>query len=53
MHVPTGITSSSFEGMVSLVLATNEVSFPNDELPLEGKDHTLTIGDLSTSLKIS
>ena len=40
-HVPTGITDSSFEGMVSLVLATNQVSFSNDELPLEGRDHTL------------
>ena len=42
-HVPTGITDSSFEGMVSLVLATNQVSFSNDELPLEGRDHTLAM----------
>ena len=26
-HVPIGITDSSFEDMVSLVLATNQVSF--------------------------
>ena len=32
---------SSFKGMVSLVLATNQVSFSDDELPPEGKDHTL------------
>ena len=29
--------------MVSLVLATNQVSFSNDELPLKGKDHNLAI----------
>ena len=29
--------------MVSLVLATNQVSFSDDELPLEGKDHTLAM----------
>ena len=40
-HVPIGITDSSFKGMVSLVLATNQVSFSNDELPLKGKYHTL------------
>ena len=43
MHIPTGIKNSSFESMVSLVLATNQVSFSNDELPLEGKDHNLAI----------
>ena len=42
-HVPTGITNSFFEGMVSLVLATNQVSFSNDKLPPEGKDHTLVM----------
>ena len=31
MYVPTGITNSSFEGLVSLVLATNQVSFSDDE----------------------
>ena len=40
-HVPTSIADSFFEGMVSLVLATNQVSFSNDELPPEGRDHTL------------
>ena len=35
-HVPTGITDSSFEGMVSLVLATNQVSFLDDEWSPEG-----------------
>ena len=29
--------------MVSLVLATNQVSFSNDELPLVGRDHTLAM----------
>ena len=43
MHVPTGITNSSFEGMLSLVLATNQVSFSNDELPPEGRDYTLAM----------
>ena len=43
MHIPTGITDSFFESMVPLVLATNQVSFLNDELPLEGKDHNLAI----------
>jgi len=41
--VPIGITDSSFEGMVSLVLATNQVSFSDDEWPPEGKDHTLAM----------
>jgi len=27
--------------MVSTVLATNQISFMDDELPLEGRDHTL------------
>ena len=43
MHVPTSITNSSFEGMVSMVFATNQVSFSDDELPLEGRDHTQTL----------
>ena len=42
-HVPTGITNSSFEGMVSLVFATNQVFFFDNELPPEGKDHTLAM----------
>ena len=29
--------------MVSLVLATNQVSFSDDELPLEGRDHILAM----------
>ena len=43
MHVLTRIIDSFFEGMVSLVLATNQVSFSDDEFPLEGKDHTLAM----------
>ena len=39
--VPTGDTESSFEGMVSMVLATNQISFTDEELPLEGRKHTL------------
>ena len=35
-HVTIGITDSSFEGMVSLVLATNQVSFLDDEWSPEG-----------------
>ena len=42
-HVLAGITDSSFEGMVSLVLATNQVSFLDDKLPSEGRDHTLVM----------
>ena len=29
--------------MVSLVLATSQVSFLDEELPLEGRDHTLAM----------
>ena len=42
-HVPTVITDSFFKGMLSLVLATNQVSFLDDELPPEGRDHTLVM----------
>ena len=42
-HVPTSITDSSFKGMVSLVLVTNQVSFSDDKLPPEGRDHTLAM----------
>ena len=42
-RIPTNIIDSSFKGMVSLVLATNQASFSNDELPLEGKDYTLAM----------
>ena len=43
MHVPTNIIDSSFKGMVSLVLATNQVSLLDDKLPPEGRDHTLVM----------
>ena len=43
MHVPTGITDSTFDGMLSLMLATNQISFSDDELPPNGKDHTLAM----------
>ena len=43
MHVPTNITDPSFEGMVSLVSATNQVSFSNDELPPKERDHILAM----------
>ena len=36
--VPTSAIESSFEGMVSTVLATNQISFTNDELPPEGRE---------------
>ncbi|XP_065623805.1 exopolygalacturonase clone GBGE184-like [Quercus suber] len=39
--VPTSATESSFEDMVLTVLATNQISFTDDELPLEGREHTL------------
>ena len=39
--VPIGVTKSFFEGMVSMVLATNQISFTDDELPPEGREHTL------------
>ena len=42
-HVPISITDSFFEGMVSLVLATNQVSFSDDKLRLEERDHTLAM----------
>ena len=39
--VPISSTEFAFEGMVSIVLATNQISFMDDELPLEGREHTL------------
>ena len=39
--VPTSTTKSSFEGMVLTVLATNQISFIDDELPPKGREHTL------------
>ena len=41
-HIPT-VLQTFFKGVVSLVLATNQVSFPDDELPSEGRDHTLAM----------
>ena len=43
MHVPTNIIDSSFKGMVSLVLATNQVSLSDDKLPPKGRDHNLAM----------
>ena len=40
-RVPTSATKSAFEGMVSTMLATNQISFMGDELIAEGRDHTL------------
>ncbi|KAK9997856.1 hypothetical protein SO802_017459 [Lithocarpus litseifolius] len=40
-RVPTSATESALEGMVSIVLATNQISFTDDELPPKGRDHTL------------
>ena len=42
-HVTIGITDSFFEGMLSLMLATNQVFFSDDELPPKGKDHILAM----------
>jgi len=38
--VPTSAIEFAFEGMVSTMLATNQISFTDDELPPEGRDHT-------------
>ena len=43
IHVPTSITDSSFEDIVSLVLATKQVAFSDDELLLEGNHHILAM----------
>ena len=40
-EIPTSATKSTFEGMVSTVLAINQISFMDDELLPEGKNHTL------------
>ncbi|KAK9997914.1 hypothetical protein SO802_017517 [Lithocarpus litseifolius] len=40
-HIPTSAIESAFEGMVSTMLATNQISFTDDELPPEDRDHTL------------
>ena len=39
--IPTNVTESSFKGMVSTVLATNQISFTDDKLPPEGREHIL------------
>ena len=39
--VPISATKSAFGGMVSTVLATNQISFTDGELPPESRDHTL------------
>ena len=36
-------SESTFEGMVSTMLATNQISFTDDELPPEGREHTLPL----------
>ena len=41
--VPTSATESAFEVMVSTVLATSQVSFTNDELSPEGRNHNLSM----------
>ena len=41
--VPTSATKSAFKGIVSTVLATNQISFTDDKLPPEGREHTLHI----------
>ena len=42
-HLPTNIIDSSFKAMISLVLATNQVSFSDNDLPPERKYHTLAL----------
>ena len=39
-YVPTSATESAFEGMASTVLATNQISFTNDDLPPKGREYT-------------
>ncbi|XP_075633312.1 uncharacterized protein LOC142605755 [Castanea sativa] len=41
MCVPTNAIESSFEGVVSMVFATNQISFIDDELPPKVREHTL------------
>ena len=38
-HVLEDITGLSFQNMVTVILATNQFSFSDDELPLEGRGH--------------
>ena len=39
--VPTSAVESTFKGMVLMTLATNQISFTDDELPPEGREYTL------------
>ena len=39
--VPTSATESTFDGMVSTMLAAHQISFIDDELHPKGRDHTL------------
>ena len=39
-YVPKDITRPSFENMVTSILVTNQLTFSDDELPLEGRGHT-------------
>jgi hypothetical protein len=39
-YVPEDITGPSFENMVTSILVTNQLTFSDDELPLEGRGHT-------------
>ena len=38
-YVPEDITGPSFENMVTSILATNQLTISDDELPPEGRDH--------------
>jgi hypothetical protein len=38
-YVPEDITGPSFENMVTSILVTNQLTFSDDELPLEGRGH--------------
>ncbi|KAK9997972.1 hypothetical protein SO802_017575 [Lithocarpus litseifolius] len=51
--VPTSATESSFEGMVSTMLATNQISFTDDELPLEGHQIRNNTGIIRGGIKSS
>ena len=42
-HVPEDISGPSFENMVTVILATNQLSFFDDELPPEGRGHVKVI----------
>ncbi len=42
-HVPEDISGPSFENMVTVILATNQLSFSDDELPPEGRGHVKVV----------